>query len=628
MEMKSMWKQSNSEKSSLKERNRRRPAAILLIPCLPLAMLFLLFYRNTSRAANTHYARLPLVMARLTPGAPILSPVNDSIDGDYWLTWLEPPVQRAEAFIVQEASNSGFTKDVKQVCITLETTCHIMNRGMGNYYYRLQGKNVYGTGLWSNVQDVVINVPPSPVLNEIANTSGDWSYIVSWKSTLNASRYKLEEGKDSSFSNPTSVYSGTELSVKQEKKLNGKHYYRLQALNQWGVSQWSGPELTTVYKPDSPVLNTISDPDKNGIYTPTWNLSAGGDVYTLTEDMAENFTHPITYYAGNKGYYPLGEKQKSGQYFYRVRTGNKLTAKPSEWSNTQSISIPVIASPQLNPIGNLDGDGTYTITWKKIDRATGYFLQEDSSPIFTHPISSTLGSKDVTTYTVYSNPPGTYYYRLAAYNPYESSLWSNTQSATVAPSPPGVHVMDNFTTFSIFHDNQWFRYVLGEVVNNTNAYASNVLVTATFTEAGSIVGVGSSYLHLSSLEPRRVSCFSIVIPEPLSWYTFTFNAPFYNLDGLPRPNLALTLTNFTPYFSHAYRVDGMLRNDESSAVQFPSAVVTLYDKNNAVIGCEHAQTISSTLESAQSSPFTIYAPINIPGDVVTSTIKLQADGIK
>ena len=91
-------------------------------------------------------------------------------------------------------------------------------------------------------------------------------------------------------------------------------------------------------------------------------------------------------------------------------------------------------APELYPIDNADGDGTYTVSWNSVAAAMAYTLEEASTEAFTDAVEVYSGS-NVTT-GVSGRDVGTYYYRVNASNSLGSSNWSNTQAVTVTIAAP------------------------------------------------------------------------------------------------------------------------------------------------------------------------------------------------
>jgi hypothetical protein len=85
-------------------------------------------------------------------------------------------------------------------------------------------------------------LPSPPALTDPGTNDTDGNYTVSWSSVSSATNYTLEEDTSSSFSSPTTVYSGSETSKEITGKSDGTYYYRVMACNECGCSDWSNIE--------------------------------------------------------------------------------------------------------------------------------------------------------------------------------------------------------------------------------------------------------------------------------------------------------------------------------------------------------------------------------------------------
>jgi hypothetical protein len=90
--------------------------------------------------------------------------------------------------------------------------------------------------------------------------------------------------------------------------------------------------------PDTPVLNTINNPDGDGNYTVSWNAADRADTYTLQEDDHPAFSSPTTVYSG-AGTSKSITGRDVGTYHYRVKASNEFGS--SDWSNTESVLVTV-----------------------------------------------------------------------------------------------------------------------------------------------------------------------------------------------------------------------------------------------------------------------------------------------
>lgn len=98
-------------------------------------------------------------------------------------------------------------------------------------------------------------------------------------------------------------------------------------------------------------------------------------------------------------------------------------------------------TPTLSQIDNDGGKSDFWVTWSSVNYATGYRLEEDDNPYFTSPIQRYAGTN--TQVLVTGRAPGTWYYRVQAYNSSSNSDWSALQSVTVAPNAPQMQVIEN-----------------------------------------------------------------------------------------------------------------------------------------------------------------------------------------
>ena len=92
------------------------------------------------------------------------------------------------------------------------------------------------------------------------------------------------------------------------------------------------------------------------------------------------------------------------------------------------------SEPVLNAISNDDGDGSYTVSWSSVAGANTYLLQEDDNSSFSSPTTAYEGSS--TSKAISGKPVGTYYYRVRAFNDYDTSGWSNVRSVVVSVAQP------------------------------------------------------------------------------------------------------------------------------------------------------------------------------------------------
>ena len=97
---------------------------------------------------------LPLVSRRWppVPYPPLLNAIQGADDGEYAISWVELPSRLADTYTLQEAADSAFATQLREVCTTAQQSCSLSGQRGGTYYYRVRGTNFWGYGPWSSVQ--------------------------------------------------------------------------------------------------------------------------------------------------------------------------------------------------------------------------------------------------------------------------------------------------------------------------------------------------------------------------------------------------------------------------------------------------------------------------------------------
>ncbi|MBU1747420.1 MAG: FxLYD domain-containing protein [Chloroflexi bacterium] len=459
-------------------------------------------------------------------------------------------------------------------------------------------------------------IPYDPLLNAIDNADGDSNYTVYWTEQPSrlADAYVLQEATDAAFTTGVrDVCTTAQQYCVVSGRLAGTYYYRVRGHNTWGDSAWSNVQWATALLPDTPTLYAIDNADGDSNYVVSWSLSARASSYTLQEGTGPAFSNPTTVYVGSSTSWSANGKV-AGTYYYRVLASGGTGQ--SNWSATQSAMVLLPGTPYLNPIDNTDGDGNYNVTWNAAARATSYTLEEDTDPGFGSPTVLYTGAG--LSWSAANQRNGTYYYRVKAAGPTGQSGWSNVQSVNV---PARVSILNNHTTYR----SGSYRYVVGEVYNNTPSHLRFVKITVNFFNGSQLVATDYTYTYLDNVHPYEKACFEIILDEPVAWDHYTFEAPTYWTNGSARPNLVVT-THSGGVYSSYYRIIGQIRNDETVTIRFVSAVVTLYDAAGRVVGCDYAYVSSTDLTPGQVSSFEIYAMPPNPS-AVTSYV-LQTDGMR
>jgi hypothetical protein len=240
------------------------------------------------------------------------------------------------------------------------------------------------------------------------------------------------------------------------------YYWRVNATNAAGTSDWSNTwsfTTTTVATPAAPTLASPSNGATGVSTAPTlgWNASSGATSYRLQVSASSTFSSPVVDQSGITGNsYPVSGLANSMLHYWRVNATN--AGGTSDWSSTWIFTTAVAApaSPSLaSPSNGATGISTSpTLSWSPSAGATSYRLQVSIDSNFS---ALALNQSAITgsSYAVSGLGNGTtYYWRIDATNSGGTSEWSSTWSFTTVlaiPTPPtlvspphgGVFTSDN-----------------------------------------------------------------------------------------------------------------------------------------------------------------------------------------
>lgn len=188
--------------------------------------------------------------------------------------------------------------------------------------------------------------------------------------------------------------------------------------------------------------------------------------------------------------------------------------------------------------------------------------------------------------------------------------------------PPGVNILANHSHYVTDYG---YLHLFGEVHNSTVGHIGSVKVAVNFFDAqGRLVATNYTYTALFDLPAQEKACFHVVLEEPAGWAYYEFENPTYFAGGQPLPNLAVINDSwsYNPTWGD-YQIIGQVRNDHSTRVNFVRPVGTLYDANNAVVGCAATYVHSTDLDPGQVSAFSM---IFMSSPATARSYRLQVGG--
>ncbi len=173
---------------------------------------------------------------------------------------------------------------------------------------------------------------------------------------------------------PAGLTAGLELSVTVPSEASGANPIIITAVSLSNPAIQDAAPLTivaavdiylpVVYRwfppiPYPPVLNPISNPEQDGIYTVTWQPAQLATSYSLEEDDNAGFSSPTVVYSGMATSWMTPDPGRaSGTYYYRVRGLNNVGY--GDYSESQTVTV---AARFLADVSSLTAGQCTTLRW-------------------------------------------------------------------------------------------------------------------------------------------------------------------------------------------------------------------------------------------------------------------------
>ncbi|TAL69415.1 MAG: M6 family metalloprotease domain-containing protein [Bacteroidetes bacterium] len=358
----------------------------------------------------------------------LLSPSNheSGVPETVSFHWLS--VNQALTFNIQSSTDSTFNSDTLNRTDISGTS--IILGGFNNntkYFWRVSGHNMDGDGLWSSINDFVIQLAP-PVLvspNKDATVNPD-SVSFNWNTVPGATSYKLLVSEEQNFSTLIINDSAITATIYNYNNLtkNQDYYWKVSAKSPFNTGEWSEIwKFSTSF--ESPVLEF---PPNNESGIPLivefrWNVLSDANFYHIRVSTSQNFNIVLiddsTLTLNNYNYSQLA---KNTRYYWQVRAkkGSIWGNWSSVWNFSTSLSSPALSAP---PDGNVFLKINGTLYWKSVNGASDYNIQISKSSDFNPVIINDFSNDSSFDYSnlEYNTK---YYWRVAGKNSDGIGEWS------------------------------------------------------------------------------------------------------------------------------------------------------------------------------------------------------------
>ena len=223
---------------------------------------------------------------------------------------------------------------------------------------------------------LVYDKPPVPGGLTVPVSDTDGAYSISWGSALTATRYELQEKKDSGAW--VTVYNGSARSKAVSGHASGTWTYQVRACNVLGngCSAYSAAKSTLVSLP--PVTPTgLSSPANNinGIYTVSWSAVSGATSYELQEKVNSGAWGTIQ----NTSATSIALSGKgNGTYSYQVRACNGSGCSTYSASKATVVLFPpgTPSNLRFSPSDRREMGQSYSVLWNAVNSASRYELEK------------------------------------------------------------------------------------------------------------------------------------------------------------------------------------------------------------------------------------------------------------
>jgi len=432
---------------------------------------------------------------------------------------------------------------------------------------------IYGCGK-NPVQTAGVAAPKTPVLSYPANGVAGLvlTDTLKWATVSGATIYYVQVSISSAFE--TILFEDSTFTT--TKALNSlsnstQYYWRVQAKNAGGVSDWSTiwSFTTAIAAPSTPTLIFPADGATNKSVTPTiaWSAVTGATTYRIqvstSSSFASSFIDDSTISTDTM---VLTGLANSTTYYWRVRAKN--ISGVSTWSGAWSFAtivaipqVPVLSSPAD---GNTGRDLTDTLTWSTIIGATSYHVQVSTSSTFATILVEDSALTSASKILSGLSNSTQYYWRVQAKNAVGVSGYTSAYSFTTiiaAPQTPVLSSPANGVTGMAITDTLTWSTVTGAAtyhvqVSTNSTFASVLIEDSTLTSASKMLsGLANSttyYWRVQAKNAGGVSAwttawnFTTIIAAPI---TPTLTAPVNGTTGMALKDTLTwsTVTGATSY---------------------------------------------------------------------------------
>ncbi len=357
-------------------------------------------------------------------------------------TWQRMP--GALNYQLQVATDSAFNTLV-HTSPALTATNYRLPAALDNgiYYWRV---NVdMGGGLLPSPVGwrFTISPPPPgrPALQSPANntTANNPAPLLTWNAAAGAISYEVMLDNNGNFHSPefTAITSDTVIPVSPALAADGRYYWRVRALNEWGVGgRWSKRYRYTL-DTTPPAVPELRSPANGAAVRNTrmpFKWKPNPDVAFFEFQLSTNGdfgASALSVMLGSGKYKPVNSLLYT-TYSWRVQAVD-AAGNRSAWSEVWQLEVQ--SGDSAAPLPHRYTTATPVLTWVPLTWATAFEVHVDDHASFSSPIYSNNGlAGSATSVTLPPLTNGTWHWRVRARH--SSGVWTGWSSHTFTVEAP------------------------------------------------------------------------------------------------------------------------------------------------------------------------------------------------
>jgi hypothetical protein len=585
----------------------------------------------------------------------LVSPPNGATNVSLFPTFVWNASSGATSYRLQIIEGVNIVFDQQGITSTSYTLSSAVLTYNTSYYWRVNATGPGGTSDWSAQWTFTtqIQAPSPPVLLSPPNNSTNitLTHTLSWSNVSGATYYQLQVSTNSGFTSTVIDINGLVNPgyVVPSGMLNNNttYYWRVNASNSGGTSNWSTVwNFTTIpAPPPAPNLISPTNGQTNVSVTPNldWSDVSGASLYTVQVSLNSGFTAIVVNEDVTVSNYSVPSGILSGQttYYWRVSASNIGGTGP--WSTVWSFTT--MLAPPAAPILVYPSNGAVaiplnvTLDWNPSPSATSYRVQVSTNSGFT----TTIVNQVTGSTTQYTIPTGvlqnntTYYWRVNATNAGGTSPWSEVWSFTTiqgVPPPPTLLLPINGATGVSLTPLMDWTDVSGASsyrlqISTTNTFVTTVLNVVVTTgsqynvPSGTLLGNTQYYWRVASInaggQGSYSTIFSFVTVQTFNLNLKVFLEGFYNGSTQVQDTVRVYLAQNTSPFTFKDSSNIFLSSNGTGLMSFSKAA-----SGNYYIVVKHRNHVETW--SANAMYFNTGSTVNY--DFTTSASKAYGNNMK